>query len=199
MNTQQFPLEEVTPKQLKEVLQCLLHTIIFNRTFGVVRPKESVVDFIDFTYVKCDDESIEKAVSERAHQFYDSWLRKKFDPPRRAVVIAFDERRYRSQLFGFSKVEEKIRWENWILPFSLASEQDKGMSREDLQRVFLSILRCINDNKNHIPPLTNNELVPFPYEIYFPSPNDAINNQGIMATLGSMLKGPSSAPSLLLT
>jgi hypothetical protein len=35
--------------------------------------------------VRVDEEGIEKAVEEKADQFYDSWLRKKFDPPKRVV------------------------------------------------------------------------------------------------------------------
>ena len=30
-------------------------------------------------------------------------------------MISFDEKRYRSQLFGLSRAEERVRWEQWII------------------------------------------------------------------------------------
>ena len=71
----------------------------------------------------------------------------------------------------------------------------------DVRKVLLNVVRIVNENRNIIPPLTNKEVAPFPYEvkhlftftsliksqITFPTTE---SNPGIFATLGNILKAP---------
>lgn len=90
-------------------------------------------------------------------------------------------------MFGFSKVEERVRWEEWIINLSILKPNDDltqgncsqwlliligniGIERKekldkDLRKLLTGILRIVNENKNHVPPLTNKDLTPFPYEV----------------------------------
>jgi hypothetical protein len=69
-------------------------------------------------------------------------------------------------------VEERVKWEQWVLPIQIGKpatssdyQERKERLEKDLQRVLLSIVKFVNENKNHIPPLVNKDLTPFPYEV----------------------------------
>nr|ABA97969.1 Glycosyl hydrolase family 9 protein, expressed [Oryza sativa Japonica Group] len=42
---------ELEPREIKDVLRCILHTIFFHRTLSLVRPKDFDCDFFEITYV----------------------------------------------------------------------------------------------------------------------------------------------------
>ena len=50
--------------QAKEVLRAVLHTVIFGRALGVVRPRDVDCELFDLTYVTCGDAEAERAVDE---------------------------------------------------------------------------------------------------------------------------------------
>ena len=37
---------------MKDVLRCILHTVLFNRALGLVRPREVDLELFDITYVR---------------------------------------------------------------------------------------------------------------------------------------------------
>jgi len=39
--------------QVREVLRCVLHTVLFHRTLGVVRPRDAELSLFDVIYVRC--------------------------------------------------------------------------------------------------------------------------------------------------
>jgi len=169
---------------------------MFTRAFGLVRPAEGIIDLLEFYYVRCEDKTIESYINSKTDEFFESWQKKKFDPPKRFLLLSFDEKRTRSQLFGFSKVEERVKWEQWVIPIQIGkpmssndSPDRKERLEKELRRVMYSITKQVNETKNHIPPLTNKDITPFPYEITFPTQE---TNAGVFATLGSMLKSPTS-------
>ncbi|KAF4387015.1 hypothetical protein G4B88_024587, partial [Cannabis sativa] len=53
----------------------ILHTILFHRALGLVRPKDADLEFFDITYVQCGDLEIEKKIEEKIKQFI-SWVEK---------------------------------------------------------------------------------------------------------------------------
>ena len=61
--------------QAKEVLRAVLHTVIFGRTLGVVRPRDVDCELFDLTYVTCGDAEAERAVDEKLDALV-AWLRK---------------------------------------------------------------------------------------------------------------------------
>ena len=46
-----LPELDVEYHQVKDVLRCVLHTILFNRALGLVRPREVDLALFDITYV----------------------------------------------------------------------------------------------------------------------------------------------------
>ncbi|ORX95334.1 DUF1649-domain-containing protein [Basidiobolus meristosporus CBS 931.73] len=165
---------------LKDVLRAVLHSILFHRVFGNVRPRE--VDFMDLTYVAIEDAGIDKAVEEKIPAFL-----KTIDASRNQrgqLAVMFYEKRTRKA--WFSKSEEEVCWEQWIITFTILrpnNERDRNQARMRTERqvadFLMDIVQIVNDRKDHIPPITNNDPNPFPFQITVPSVND---------TWGSMFK-----------
>lgn len=174
MNCQQFNLDEIEVQrpEVADVVRALVHTILFNRAFGLVKPKEVDAESFELTYVQLDESSIEKYVQDKTALFVET-LHK---DARGHLVVSFFDKRLRSMVFF--KQEEKVCWEQWIIPVTLststpleASEKaarQAWLEREMTQRISY-ILRMINAKKDHIPPVTSSDITPFPYQISIPA------------------------------
>jgi len=195
MNIQQFYIKElrVEPRLLRDTLRCLLHTIMFNRAFGLVVPREEIIDAIDFAYVRCDDVTIHKQIEDHIEKF-ESVLSSR-ETKKGQLVISFSEKR--SKKVWWKSYEEKVCWEQWILTITIndkASESDNYQAQNEvlakrLRKRMFHILQIVNEKKNHIPPLKTNELTPFPYEITIPSATD--QTWGGVDMVWNILKAPS--------
>jgi len=193
MNIQQFHIEELELhiSYVKEVVQCILHTIIFTRAFGLVRPVETSIDFLDFFYVRCDDEGIEKKVDEKTEEFVHSFAKRKVN--KMQIVLSFNEKRAKSNFF--SKYD-LVCWEQWIINISLSNKEvDKGKINtalaKELEKRVVYVLKLVNENIGHIPPITNKDITPFPFEITLPNSN---SEGGVVDMFWNILKSP---PTLL--
>jgi len=199
MNIQQFNLDELEVEfvYLKDIARCLLHTIIFNRAFGVVTPKDVEIDFLDFVYVCVDDPTIERDIEDKVELFCNTIRKKELKQVK--ILVSFYETRYKKG--WFSKQEEKVCWEQWILNINCPSPPNPNNNQQPLQphyppasyvvkleeklsAVMRHILRVTNDNKSHIPPLISKELTPFPYDITISNMSEG------WGMLWNMLKSP---------
>lgn len=109
-------------------------------------------------------------------------------PHRGQIAVEFYERRPKKA--WFSKAEEKVCWEQWVLSVTLVNPRtDSGTSsyvctyptgfadnlterartrasiEHQLQKAVLEIITTAGLRKDHIPPITTNESNPFPYQI----------------------------------
>lgn len=57
------PAQKVQEHQVREVLKCILHTIIFNRALGHVSPRDMDLQLVNVSYVEVDDESVDRQVN----------------------------------------------------------------------------------------------------------------------------------------
>jgi hypothetical protein len=57
-------VQSVEEHQVREVLKCVIHTIIFNRALGHVTPRDVDLQLINVSYVEVDDEHIERQVDK---------------------------------------------------------------------------------------------------------------------------------------
>ncbi|EIE19548.1 DUF1649-domain-containing protein [Coccomyxa subellipsoidea C-169] len=156
-----LPVLELEQHQVREVLRCVLHTIIFNRALGPVRPREVDSELFEITYVQCGDTLVERVIEEKIDQFY-GWVEK--HPGKRGQVsLAFFEKRktQRWSLIG-GKQEERLYWEQWHAKLQEAVEQ-----------VMTLIIRAVNEKKDHIPPVTSAAVLTFPFEITVAGRHDA--------------------------
>ncbi|GER30841.1 autophagy-related protein 101 [Striga asiatica] len=83
--------EDVEHSQIRDILRCILHTILFHRALGLVRPKHIDLELFDITYVgalqfhkvlvdwvfseipavQCGDVELERKIDEKIDQFID--------------------------------------------------------------------------------------------------------------------------------
>mmetsp|Transcript_11356 Transcript_11356/g.32243 ORF Transcript_11356/g.32243 Transcript_11356/m.32243 type:complete len:132 (+) Transcript_11356:702-1097(+) len=60
-----LPILEVESHQIREVLRCILHTVVFNRALGCVRPVDMESDLFDISYVQCGDSYVARSIEEK--------------------------------------------------------------------------------------------------------------------------------------
>mmetsp|Transcript_37025 Transcript_37025/g.44771 ORF Transcript_37025/g.44771 Transcript_37025/m.44771 type:complete len:206 (+) Transcript_37025:392-1009(+) len=178
----ELPVLPVENYQIREVLRCLLHTIMFNRALGPVRPREVDSELFDLAYVQCGDANVDRKIEEKIDSLC-AWVEK--HPGKRAtVLLSFYEKRYKQALW-FSKQEERLYWEQWRMHFDVIQPsaldrhsestrvQRHAALEEALQGALLNVLRLVNEKKDHIPPVVSSDVVCFPYEITGSSDNDS--------------------------
>ncbi|CAG8509009.1 18080_t:CDS:2 [Rhizophagus irregularis] len=187
MNPEVYPIELTVDRTAVADILRILHTILFYRVFGNIKPKE--VDVLDITYSAIDDPEIEKKVDDNVDQFMR--ILETQGNQKGQIAVMFHEKRTKKA--WFSKSEEEICWEQWAVTINTVICRTDGetlrirkeMSAQ-LTTCFLNIIRFINDKKDHIPPITTLEANPFPFQIVIPSTTD---------TWGTMLKRMLADPS----
>ncbi|KAF9562692.1 hypothetical protein EC968_005174 [Mortierella alpina] len=189
-----FPVELTVERTLlKDALRAILHTILFHRVFANIKPRD--MDILDLTIPVIDDPEVDKLVEEKIAAFVkavDS------NPQSKGQIgLMFYEKR--TKRAWFSSTSSEVCWEQWAITINVVTntnEKDKQRSIKNMEKalssLFLSILRTVNERKDHIPPITTSDGNPFPYQIVIPTAAD---------TWGSMFKrmldtSASSSPSM---
>ncbi|CAA7393869.1 unnamed protein product [Spirodela intermedia] len=187
---------EVEVFQVREVLRCILHTILFHRALGLVRPKDVDSEHFEITYVQCGDAELEKKIEEKVDHFC-SWVEK--HPNKKGqVLLSFYEVKNKQASWFTNKVE-RLYWEQWhvnlhVLQPSGAhgkphggakpardpggggreeSGSRRGSLEASLRDVLFQIIRFVNEKKDHIPIPNPDCVSSFPYEITIPSHSDS--------------------------
>ena len=105
------------------------------------------------------------------------------------VTLSFFESRRRSSFFGMATAEEKVYWEQWILPvtvrttprvagldFEEALEQRRREAEVALEQLLTQIIVLVNTKHDHIPPVRSKSSaspIPFKFEISIPLKDEA--------------------------
>lgn len=196
MNCEVCQLKELEVKQLdiQEVLRCILHTIMFHRALGLVRPKDVDLQLFDVTYVQCGDIALEKKIDEKIDQFIN-WVDK--HPNKKSqICLSFYEVKNNKALWFSNKVE-RMFWEHWYINLNVVQHPKAHPSKShhskvvdpgenlsevesarrasleaSLREVLFQIIKFVNEKKDHIPPIPSREGISFPYEIIIPSSSD---------------------------
>uniref|UniRef100_A0A0E0MLX0 Autophagy-related protein 101 n=1 Tax=Oryza punctata TaxID=4537 RepID=A0A0E0MLX0_ORYPU len=117
---------ELEPREIKDVLRCILHTIFFHRTLSLVRPKDVDCDFFEITYVQCGLPELEKEVDEKINQFV-AWVEKHPNRSSQVCLSFFDEKNKLPSWFG--NKTERIYWEQWFINLHVISPKRHSKSR----------------------------------------------------------------------
>eukprot|EP00546_Thalassionema_frauenfeldii_P010226 CAMPEP_0178926828 /NCGR_PEP_ID=MMETSP0786-20121207/18775_1 /TAXON_ID=186022 /ORGANISM="Thalassionema frauenfeldii, Strain CCMP 1798" /LENGTH=234 /DNA_ID=CAMNT_0020602045 /DNA_START=40 /DNA_END=744 /DNA_ORIENTATION=+ len=138
-----LPELELATGQVREALQCILHTILFIRSPGSVVPYDVECDGFDLTYTRIASDSnasqhhispsnshninqstsftsrmhsnVEKKVDDAIESFLRSLSQIGPELMSGRLILSFFERRASKQLFGLVSHEERVIWEQWIL------------------------------------------------------------------------------------
>ncbi|XP_028092771.1 autophagy-related protein 101 [Camellia sinensis] len=198
MNCEVCQLKELELEhfEISEVLRCILHTILFHRALGLVRPKDIDLELFEITYVQCGDVELEKKIDEKIGQFIDRV--EKHPSKKNQICLSFYEMKNK-QATWFSNKVERLYWEQWFINLNVVQHSkahsgkshhskfvvDPGESALDershrraaleasLHEVLFQIIKFVNRKKDHIPPIPNLEGVSFPYEITVSSSSDS--------------------------
>lgn len=173
----------------------ILHTIFFHRYFPSMRPSSLDVLDLTLPVVADPELQtlIETRVGQLVRQL-SSTSSPSGGSRGELGVRFFEKRRRKGGLGGWltstAKSEEEVCWEVWKLKFTLTTPRTEtgtwpsGENKcvEDaecppertallraeapaLQKTAMTIVKIVNRDKDHIPPITTSEMNPFPYEI----------------------------------
>ncbi|KAK9480358.1 autophagy-related protein [Lipomyces japonicus] len=186
----QITIDIVLDKLLvREVLKAVLSSIFFYRVFGQVKPLVPTREVLDITYASIEDAVLEAQINDKltllnATLEASSQNASNLLPTNNLsakvqgqVCIAFYEKKTKKA--WFSKSEEEVCWEKWVInvtsinPRTDSDRNKMAKSTESqLQNIMFKIIDIVNENKDHIPPITTTETNPFPYQILLPSSTD---------------------------
>ena len=141
---------------------------------------------LDITLPYISEDDIEELIEQRTNAFVrqldsaSTQQSPQYQPKagKGHLVLQFLEKKRRKGWF-VAKADEETVWENWIVEVSLtsarsepeASRNRKHMEKQ-LQKAAMEIVKIVNRDRNHIPPITTNESNPFPYQILVNPKND---------------------------
>ncbi|CAH9124600.1 unnamed protein product [Cuscuta epithymum] len=199
MNCIDFRLKDLDVEhfEIREVLQCILHTIFFHRALGLVRPKDIDLELFDITYVQCGDAEVEKKIDEKINHFIERV--EKYPNKKNEICLSFYEVKNKQATWFTNKVE-RLYWEQWYINLNVAQHHPKAHSNKShpskavvdpgesaceernarraalelsLREVMFQIIKFVNEKKDHVPSVPNLEGVSFPYEITISSASDS--------------------------
>lgn len=183
-----LPVLEVEPHQVKEALRCVLHSIIFNRALGYVQPKDVESELFDVTYVHCGDQEVDKKVEAKLNEFCTFIERKPAELHQ--LSLSFFELRKKQAWFGTQ--DERLFWEQWcvnvmVLQPDVALQQQGGHPglaqvraqrqarlQASIEELIAFVVRCVNDKRDHIPPVVSASAITFPFDITFSGGNRSV-------------------------
>lgn len=174
-----LPVLEVEQHQAREVLRCLLHTIVFNRALGPVKPQEQDSDIFDITYVTCGSPVAQQRIEESIDRLH-TWVEKHTGKHSQVSLQFYEKRRKQGSWFG--KQEERLYWEQWVIELAIVESQVSLQEQSSLtpasvrarrhtklqtavEEALLTIICAVNDKKDHIPPVNTAHLLTFPFDI----------------------------------
>ncbi|KAM3286277.1 hypothetical protein P3S67_025076 [Capsicum chacoense] len=146
----------------------IFHTIVFHRALGLMRPKEIDMELFDITYVQCGDAAVERKIDEKIPQFID---RVKKHPSRKHQahdLSLYPSMRSKTSRPHGSQTKFNVTTGNTeVITESSPKERDAlhlGLELS-LREVLFQIINFGSEKKGHIPPLSNLEGAPFPFQI----------------------------------
>eukprot|EP00762_Andalucia_godoyi_P003567 ANDGO_04266.mRNA.1 Autophagy-related protein 101 len=173
------------PKSLFcDVLRCLLHTILFQRAVGIVKPREMEPESLPgVTFVQNDDPELDAIVEEKLNLFNKALETTANMPEHVQIHVTFYERHVRKGLFG--KSEERVVFEQWIVPIQLVHGTAAGGTLQGsalsgsasssihglVVKRMLEVVKLADAKKDHLPPITvveDEKGASYPFDITMP-------------------------------
>ncbi|KAI8813758.1 autophagy-related protein [Cladochytrium replicatum] len=168
----------------KDAIRAVLHSILFHRTFTLTKPEEEDLDAFDITFARAADEDFEAVISAKIADFMREMGN---GSSKGGVSVMFYEKKQKPKYWFGGRADEDSCWEQWVINVTLVnprSEREQLEARKlvqkQLQTALLRISQKTNEEKDHVPPITNNE--PFPFQILI------VPNAEIPWGMGGMLK-----------
>ncbi|KIJ64177.1 hypothetical protein HYDPIDRAFT_90906 [Hydnomerulius pinastri MD-312] len=155
----------------KEVLHAILHSILFHRLFGTVKPQ--TFEVLDVTMPGVADPEMEQLVNEKVDIFWkgiESGTNK-----RGQIFVTFSEKKPKKSWFQVYVGEEEVPWEQWIVNAELRqpkSDRDRQEFNSTLSTTLSKALHAMlihtssEKGRTAVPLITNaTGISPFPIRI----------------------------------
>ena len=171
----------VEGRQIEEAILSIFHTILFHRstgkynykregsyTVGTVGIVDVDCDFIDFTYVRCDSDSLNTSLKREIAPFRDA-LRCGEGPRSGQIALEFFQKRKGRWPFGM----ECIPWEIWSLQLNvvtLSNEHERQICREKVGEALAEKVTCVAEAMNrpeYVPKMPNHSDVANVFDVSF--------------------------------
>ncbi|KAK6128896.1 hypothetical protein DH2020_037364 [Rehmannia glutinosa] len=135
--------EDVEHFEIREVLRCILHTILFHRALGLVRPKDIDLELFEITYVQCGDVELERKIDEKIDQFIDR-VEKHLTRKTRfrngcvlmQICLSFYEVKNKQATWFTNKVE-RLHWEQWYINLNVAQHPKGHLGKSHSSKVVV--------------------------------------------------------------
>ncbi|KAJ3040671.1 hypothetical protein HDV00_010564 [Rhizophlyctis rosea] len=125
------------------------------------------IEQLGVTYVCLEDSEVENTIEDKLAAL-TRLLDAPGSPNKTQLAVMFFERRPKKS--WFSKSEEEVCWEQWLITLTTTTSKTEREQiearkslRENLVNALTTISQKTNEQKEHIPPITNND--PFPFQI----------------------------------
>ncbi|KAF5386715.1 hypothetical protein D9615_002079 [Tricholomella constricta] len=155
----------------KDVLKGILHSILFHRLFGTVKPQ--TFEVLDVTMPGVSDVGMEQLVNDKVDTF---WKGIEGGANKRGqITVIFSEKRPKKSWFQVYMGEENVPWEQWVInaelrqPKADADRQAFNAKLADTltQAVHTMLTHTSSDRGRAAVPLITNAfgISPFPIDI----------------------------------
>ncbi|KAH7886373.1 autophagy-related protein [Phlebopus sp. FC_14] len=158
-------------RSAKEVLHAILHSILFHRLFGTVKPQ--TFEVLDVTMPGVADPEMGQLVDEKVDIFWkgiESGASK-----RGQIMVTFSEKKPKKSWFQVYLGEEEVPWEHWVVNVEMRqpkSDKDRQEFDSMLSATLSKALRVMlthtssERGRNAVPLITNaTGISPFPIRI----------------------------------
>ncbi|KAK6634565.1 hypothetical protein RUM43_011966 [Polyplax serrata] len=178
--TQTFELT-VEGRQVDEAVASIFHTVLFHRSLGkfcykqegsysvgTVGYEDVDCDFIDFTYVCCSSENLDKTLKKEISGFSEA-LRENDGPRSGQISLEFFQKK--KNVFWTT---ECIPWEVWNVRLELiklTSEHERQLCREKLGDLLTDKILYIADVMNkheYVPKMPNQSELDLIFDTTYP-------------------------------
>mmetsp|Transcript_2476 Transcript_2476/g.3730 ORF Transcript_2476/g.3730 Transcript_2476/m.3730 type:complete len:209 (-) Transcript_2476:22-648(-) len=193
MNQEEHVLDVVVVPhyQVKEVARCLIHTILFNRAMGPLKPREHYCDLFDICYAKIDNIDIDRDVEDAVEKLSQSLRIVGNGTAKGRIAVSFYQKKKRKVFFGMMTNEDQVNWEQWIISIVVnrqilskgsdfaADRLRQARKTEDVMTSrIMQILTLVNEKKEHLPSvnLNSDKAMVFDYKITIPKLEDKAEN-----------------------
>jgi len=155
----------------KDVLKGVLHSIMFHRLFGLVKPR--TFEVLDVTMPGIYHTETEQLMNEKVEAF---WKAIEGGYTKRGqITVTISEKRSKKQWFNFQAVEENVPWEQWIINAELrqpSADKDRQALNARIadtltQALHTMLTHTSSEHGRAIVPLITNAttISPFPIDI----------------------------------
>ncbi|KAF8891132.1 autophagy-related protein [Gymnopilus junonius] len=163
-----IPLE-LDRSTIKDVLHGVLHSILFHRLFGTIKPQ--TFEVLDVTMPGVSDPETERLVDEKVDAF---WKGIEGGATKRGqIIITLSEKRVKKNWFSIG--EEEVPWEQWIINAELRQPRN-DLDRQNfhatlasaLTKTIHTMISYTSSEKGRavVPPITNATMIsPFPFNV----------------------------------